>query len=1243
MDFFSRVRPKSFARKKKQQQHSLEENAVPEPVSEPTTPLLPKLPPSSETLPPLSHTTTASVSSARKELSRPATPVAISKPTPPAARSLAGKHTPSASVPAVPPPFETAAVPPSRQPQPQPPPHQNQHHNNPFAGWSSAFTSPSSRSRSNGSRRAFTPTQSPPRAHALTSPSKMPPGSNLSHPWRPSPPNFMGYPPDPTYRKVSDPTQVGSAALLHPGNSGPPHSHLGPPWDSYPVPQAVYPGPPLGPAPDQSDKSHRKTKPIFDERQKSSVRFSHLTSYLDSVESTEKTWFFQTHADTVFTVLFDTFVDQLDKIQRRTEVPDSPNAKEIIAIMRIFGILRKLLYNIPGLVRAGWHSQKMDPLNHPQIVREGFILLIEWMNLQGSYHEQTFFLFRDALIQRIFLSELALSVGGKGASIDPRLRNRTSQPIPPPSLGRQDSPYHSIIPGMGSSRAHRDRPTESDPSPFPALSGTQLSGELPEITPVSRQGSSTSGKFGTFGAISQHFKPDQHVPDNHQYDPQQQPAGPITRYNKPITATDVLDMTQLVLSNIKMLANASVELDGRKIPLTTTGAIPGEHIGIIPESLAESPSSVSEPSLNENGWNGSYPWRITGHEALTTAQFMFQMFKQACLFQLFPTWAHRSGASETTSAPKSFGNYHTILLKPLVQFLVDCSIPRPAGVHPDARPADLVNKVRRHPELAHRPWAFNDPDGTPWYTYITVNQVLFAQEDNLDLLCEILRQSLLLPIRKPEHSELVSGAIGVIRNWLFGSVGGIPIFLAHLAQEDYPAGSIYGEVGQAAGRRHSMMGQPTPFYQLPSTRVATQSNPNLPLPSEPPTPTLASTPGAPPSQTGHQHGQMCPNETSDSAKWWAPLCSRYVNSLLQILAEPLRSLFALGDMIPPATVASCQKIFDLLRSLATEQPLPLTEDNWQLLMAILIGTYETLPMNHVYRQPPPPPPGSHSMSSPPRTGGTMYGLDQHGPGTSSSQPPLSSGGGAPTDSSGLHISCPEPSSPPSPTPSPTAAMPRLHHHRQSSTLSVSSATGSQEPSLIVEDMVGQLVETLFICVISSRSQNPAMWRRFTTALSRNPNWKNLVGFWSMVISRIAMVVSQQFFTHFPTMPQLPDDELSTNSGSSENGGNSDITNPPTSLDLSSHKVLTSLARSWTVSHLGDRRIPLISPRRSRSCSGRIQRTETTPSLPKDEPSVHHQSSRSALPFTGSSMDRPRAYSTPAPTGMSPTSSAPAPL
>ncbi|KAJ1930701.1 hypothetical protein IWQ60_000099 [Tieghemiomyces parasiticus] len=788
-----------------------------------------------------------------------------------------------------------------------------------------------------------------------------------------------------------------------------------------------------GTAAERLEKANRKTRYIFDEQQKASVRFTYLCAFLETADRSEKTWFFRIHADTIFAVVLATVVDQLDRLRRRSELPDSPTAKEIVAFLKPYAVLRKLIYYLPEKVEQGWHAREvawmlsalLDPLNHPQVVREGFLLLLEWINMQGHYDSLTAHLYRDTLIQRVFLSEFNTH-SAQSANLptaDARLRARTSLPPPGHGLGSltpgrrpvADSPPLQSVP-----RAPVHQPARSDTLPHERRSNS--SNEDP-------------------------------------HDAYTNPAGPITRQTRPLTAADTLELVQLVLSNLKLLTNASA-------------------LSSAPEIPSSSPSMRRRSRVMEQ----IYPWRLVGSEALTTARFMFTMFKDACLLKLFPTWAHRhENVASSTWATKDYGSCHPILLRPLIQFLVDSSVARSAeayGIHQpplSSRLCQILPEADGSPTLLSSPSQSIPPPPPPPasaapHRYPLVNRAILSRVEDLDLLCEILRQVLRLPAGRAEYADLHTGAIGVLRNWLFSRVDGIPLFLAFFNPSDFTPAPVASS--QTQGRRHSAA---VPTSQPPATS-----------PYGPALGTAAalSQPTLPPLGTTHE----VPNSTTPAGDWWHGPCDRYVSAFLQMLAEPLRDLFSGGDFIPPTTVTTCCKVFDFLRALAAEQPVPLSPDNWELLVATLVGIYESLPMNHVYRS------------------AREFGLaaPEPDPAAKSHRHRQSNGSSRSHDTVGSH---------------------------SSGTPAAPVKTANPEPSLVIEDMVGQLVETIFICAIASRSQNAALWRRLTTSFSCNPNWRSLVGFWGFTVSRIAVVCSQQFFTHFPLPPALAEPPTSVASDS----------------------------------------------------------------------------------------------------------------
>ncbi|ORX82164.1 hypothetical protein K493DRAFT_92663 [Basidiobolus meristosporus CBS 931.73] len=165
------------------------------------------------------------------------------------------------------------------------------------------------------------------------------------------------------------------------------------------------------------EKLLKKAKPFFDERNKPRLRLLALWNLLDLADDLDQAVFFQEHADKIYSAIYNSFITQADKIRKRSERPTSFNSKDMVTLIKILMLLRKLFLLLPDRIRDGWHQDEIADIftqilssNNCHKLREiGLRLLLIWINVQTSETPDVRELYRNAIPLSIFLQEVGRS------------------------------------------------------------------------------------------------------------------------------------------------------------------------------------------------------------------------------------------------------------------------------------------------------------------------------------------------------------------------------------------------------------------------------------------------------------------------------------------------------------------------------------------------------------------------------------------------------------------------------------------------------------------------------------------------------------------------------------------------------------------------------------------------------------------------------------------------------------------
>ncbi|KAJ1963949.1 hypothetical protein IWQ62_003071, partial [Dispira parvispora] len=428
---------------------------------------------------------------------------------------------------------------------------------------------------------------------------------------------------------------------------------------------------------DWEEQMYRKARAIFDTQQKLSFRFANLLEFLDCADNFGKTWLIRIHSEAIFDIVQSTIQDRYSYIQHKSTVPESPTIKEVVALWKPYTVLRKLLYYMTDQVKREWRVKEIrellaivvHPQNHQQLFRDGFILLLEWMNLMGHRHPTVYALYRDALMHRLNVTETSM--------------------------------YGPMAPSL------------------PSIQGN------------------SSVEFDW-------------------------PTKPVCRATSPDGPEGMQEIVQLVLSNVKLLADLS-RIEGTQTG-TSSGGISSDVTLDDHSPVPESASPAYHSRANEHP---KFPWRLVGEEAWLAAEFMFETFKEACLLPLLPTWPQYLRQPGHMRSPVSSQGHscHTIIIRALVQFLLNISSPQTAT--PPSTASTQPPSSGKSVELTLA-------------DYPKVTWLILGSNQNLALCCVVLEQALDLPITDSGSYDVMVGAVEVLRQWVCQTIQGVPCFLQFL-------------------------------------------------------------------------------------------------------------------------------------------------------------------------------------------------------------------------------------------------------------------------------------------------------------------------------------------------------------------------------------------------------------------------------------------------------------------------------
>ncbi|KAI8805850.1 hypothetical protein BJ742DRAFT_901477 [Cladochytrium replicatum] len=547
----------------------------------------------------------------------------------------------------------------------------------------------------------------------------------------------------------------------------------------------------------RAEKLLRKLRPFLDDKIKNKQRMVALFNFLESANEKEQAKFFQEHDYQAYTVIYDSFAAQVEKIKAKDVKGDkqlSISAKEMVELFKILGVVRKVFVFLPEKLRNGWQRRSivgllqslLAPNNHPRIRQEGFRLLLLWLNDHDHEIQEASSLYANAIPLNMFDSfalpqpvEVAIAdcLGPEDQSSALPAWNQTPQSSENAPMSTSPSPSGTLgaANASGGAISGNSRSTSLYGAPSSNSSG-QLAVDLGNSvqSPQPSQQQTAPSAIGSKGKVSQQIMEMEKRIHGHVPEPREKEITPVLPSPALPNTTDSLDLLEDALQNIVMLCVAAVA-PLQHAPQTPTAGI---------EDTVASAVSSCAPGC--------------------AANFMWELLKRHYIRTLFPHVSRRIGLSVedgegySTCPPSILQLFMSFLLR----WCVDTSTPTSSTsptLGPPALPSGSSSTSIMQPLASTQSVSSCDTTGsmlntspgtgnflgiTPGWggsatqlqfrTGIAVRKILLGSEENREIVHEIIRQCLLMPFG---YSEVTKCAIHVLRSWIMAPNDERPMFL----------------------------------------------------------------------------------------------------------------------------------------------------------------------------------------------------------------------------------------------------------------------------------------------------------------------------------------------------------------------------------------------------------------------------------------------------------------------------------
>ncbi|CAG8501724.1 8669_t:CDS:10 [Funneliformis caledonium] len=193
---------------------------------------------------------------------------------------------------------------------------------------------------------------------------------------------------------------------------------------------------------DKMEKLLKKAKIFLDIKQRPKARIASLWSVIDVANELDQAQFFQQNSGDVFDVVYSSFMSQVDKIKQKPDRSTPFTSKEFLNLNKILLLLRKIFLFLPDKIRVGWQRKQiaeilsvlLDHGNHPRVRKQGFQLLLLWINDQTIELDECMYLYSNAISLDLFLCDQMKNIGEESCNSKDNVWRKSHIPI---ALGQE--------------------------------------------------------------------------------------------------------------------------------------------------------------------------------------------------------------------------------------------------------------------------------------------------------------------------------------------------------------------------------------------------------------------------------------------------------------------------------------------------------------------------------------------------------------------------------------------------------------------------------------------------------------------------------------------------------------------------------------------------------------------------------------------------------------------------------------
>ncbi|KAJ3049146.1 Ral GTPase-activating protein subunit alpha-2 [Rhizophlyctis rosea] len=477
------------------------------------------------------------------------------------------------------------------------------------------------------------------------------------------------------------------------------------------------------------EKLLKRAKPFLDDKNKSKVRLAALLHFSEGATEQDEAKFFQEHDYHVYTVVYESFVHQIEKVRAhyKPEKGFQPAQKEVADLFKVIELLQKIFKHMGEKMRTGWQRRSIVGLlqtllatpNHPRLRTEGFRLLLLYLSTHTTEPLEAMPLYANSIPLNVY----------------------DSFPLPKPvDLAR------CLCVGEDET----------------GILGT---GRIQGVSEWKGEGRGVLQQHGIEVERRVHFIDVRTGPGDvvvHSPTASEDLAldrNPIIPSPTPANITDSTDLFEDLLHNFVHLATQAA-----------TSVLPERRTSMAPESALPPPGVATGLGGPAGGGSGGAALnRALATAAGNSLMFMWEVFKKYYLRVLFPGIARKIGMEVADG--EGFATCPPPLLHALISFFLRhcfCSSPL------IAQGTGTQN--------------FTQLNQTTHIRSSTILQsVLLRTEQNREIVNEILRQCFLVPY---EWGEVARGAVLILAGWICVPNEDRPLFLRYPAPPPTTPSSI---------------------------------------------------------------------------------------------------------------------------------------------------------------------------------------------------------------------------------------------------------------------------------------------------------------------------------------------------------------------------------------------------------------------------------------------------------------------